>query len=156
MIKKTYQIISFLSFVAVPLLAGYLTSQPLAGAISSTYAVLNKPEFFPPAWVFAPVWTVLYVLMGIAAYLVWKKEGFGKPLVIFLVQLALNLLWTPIFFYFHLYLLAFIEIIALILAVLMTTLSFFKRSKPAALLMLPYLLWILFASFLNFIIFRTN
>lgn len=156
MIKKTYQIISFLSFVAVPLLAGYLTSQPLTGDISSTYAVLAKPAFFPPAWIFAPVWTVLYLLMGIAAYLVWKKEGFGKPLVLFLIQLVLNLLWTPIFFYFHLYLLAFIEIIVLILAVLMTILSFAKRSKPAALLMLPYLLWILFASILNFLIFRLN
>lgn len=156
MIKKTYQIISLLSFVAVPLLAGYLSSQLLTGDMSSTYSVLVKPAFFPPAWIFAPVWTVLYILMGIAAYLVWKKEGFKKPLLLFAIQLALNMLWTPLFFYFHLYLLAFIEIIVLILAVSMTILSFFKRSKPAALLMMPYLLWILFASVLNFLIFRLN
>jgi len=154
--KKAYQLITLLSFIAVPLLGGYLTSQFLSGSISPAYSSFAKPEFFPPAWIFAPVWTVLYILMGISAYLVWKKEGFKKSLGLFAIQLALNLLWTPIFFYFHQYLLAFLEIIVLIVVVLMTILSFAKRSKTAALLMLPYLFWILFASFLNFIIFRMN
>jgi len=154
--KKTNQLISLLSFIAVPLLGGYLTSQFLSGSISPAYSSFIKPAFFPPSWIFAPVWTVLYILMGISAYLVWRKDGFKKPMGLFAIQLALNLLWTPLFFYFHQYLLAFIEIIVLIIAVSMTILSFSKRSKTAALLMLPYLLWILFASSLNFIIFRLN
>jgi tryptophan-rich sensory protein len=145
-----------LSFIAVPLLAGYLTSQPLSGSISATYSQLVKPSFFPPAWVFAPVWTILYVLMGISAYLIWRKGDFKKPLLLFLIQLILNLLWTPIFFYFHQYFWAFVEIVVLMLAIIMTILSFFKRSKPAGLLMLPYLFWVVFASILNYMIFRLN
>lgn len=154
--KETNQIIFLLSFVAVPLLAGYLSSQPFADSISTSYSSLAKPVFSPPSWVFAPAWTVLYVLMGISAYLIWRKEGFKKPLALFLVQLVLNLSWMPLFFHFHQYFWAFIEIIILLLAITMTVLSFAKRSKPAAFLMLPYLFWVIFAAVLNYAIFVLN
>jgi tryptophan-rich sensory protein len=132
---------------------------PLAGAISPPggwYAALAKPEWNPPSWIFGPVWTTLYLMMAIAAWLVWKRDGWRKPLWFYFAQLALNAAWTPIFFGMHEIGWALVEIIALWLAILVTLLAFLRVSKPAACLMMPYLAWVSFAAFLNFTLWRMN
>jgi len=151
--KKTNQILSLLFFIAVPLLGGYLSSQ---FSMVGTYSQIYKPDFFPPSWVFAPVWTILYILMGIAAYLVWKKGETKKQLSLFSIQLILNLLWTPIFFGLHQYFWAFVEILILLVMIILTIKSFNEKSKTATYLMLPYLFWVIFATFLNYVIFMNN
>ncbi|MFA5310671.1 MAG: TspO/MBR family protein [Candidatus Paceibacterota bacterium] len=151
--KKTNQILSLLFFIAVPLLGGYLSSQ---FSMVGTYSQIYKPDFFPPSWIFAPVWTILYILMGIAAYLVWKKGEAKKQLSLFSVQLILNLLWTPIFFGLHQYFWAFVEILILLVMIILTIKSFNEKSKTATYLMLPYLFWVIFATFLNYVIFMNN
>ena len=151
--KKTNQILSFLFFIAIPLLGGYLSSQ---FSMVNTYSQLYKPDFFPPAWLFAPVWTILYILMGAAAYLVWKKGEAKEQLFIFSLQLILNLLWSPIFFGLHQYFWAFIEILILLIVIIWTIISFNRKSKTAAYLMIPYLFWVSFATILNYVVFMIN
>ena len=123
------------------------------------YANLQKPVWNPPAWVFAPVWSTLYLLMAVAAWLVWREGGWAmqsRALTLFVIQWVLNVLWTPLFFGQHLIGLAALEILALV-AVLVATIVLFNRVKKAAsLLLLPYLAWISFAAFLNFTIWRLN
>ena len=151
--KKTKQIISLFSFIALSLLTGYLGSQLTGVSMSETYLSLsNKPVFSPPGWIFAPVWFILYVLMGTSAYLVWrskKKDDVKKPLVFFFVQLILNLLWPIIFFGLGQYLWAFAEIMVLMIAIIVMIVSFSKFSKTSSYLLFPYLLWVGFASMLN-------
>ena len=116
------------------------------------YAMLSKPTWNPPSWVFGPVWTLLYIMMGVSAWLVWKEGGFAqqrKPLTLFLVQLVLNAIWTPLFFGAHALGIAFAEILLLWLAILATILAFRRVSTTAAWLLVPYLLWVSFASVLN-------
>lgn len=134
--------------------AGLIGSSITAENIPTWYATLNKPIFTPPNWLFAPVWTSLYILMGIAAYLIWRK-GFENrevkiALGIFFIQLVLNAIWTPLFFGLHWLLFAFIEIVILWLFILWTIIRFYKISSVAALLLIPYFLWVSFASILNF------
>jgi tryptophan-rich sensory protein len=122
-------------------------------SITNWYAQLQKPSFTPPDWVFGPAWTILYLLMAISVFLVWDK-GLDYPkvkqsIVLFLIQLALNAIWTPLFFGFHLILPAFIEIIILWLAVLVTMLAFKQISLPASILLIPYLIWVGYATILN-------
>lgn len=129
-------------------------------AITTWYITLNKPSFNPPNWLFGPVWTILFLLMGVSAYLIWnkglKKKGVKTALLIFAVQLALNFLWSLFFFGLHSPLLAFIDIIFLWLAILLTIAKFWNLSRPAAGILFPYLLWVSFASFLNFAIIGLN
>lgn len=116
------------------------------------YAALQKPSWNPPGWVFGPVWSVLYTLMAIAAWLVWKQGGFaaqGKPLSVFLFQLALNAAWSPIFFGLQRPDLAFAVILLLWLAIVATGWTFRPVSRPAAWLLVPYLAWVSFATVLN-------
>ena len=123
------------------------------------YAALRKPSWNPPGWVFGPVWTALYTMMGVAAWLVWRQGGWGKqrqPLLIFLVQLALNALWTPLFFGLHRPGLAFAEIVLLWLAIATTLAAFRPVSRAAAWLLVPYLAWVSFAAALNFTLWRLN
>jgi len=113
----------------------------------------------PPNWLFGPVWTILYVCMAVAAWLVWRKGGFDEnrlPLGLFAVQLALNAVWSWLFFGFHLPGAAFAEILFLLAAIAMTTVTFWPRSLAAGLLMLPYLAWVSFAGVLNWAIWRLN
>ena len=122
-------------------------------SITNWYAQLQKPNFTPPDWVFGPAWTILYLLMAISVFLVWNK-GLDYPKVkqalgLFLIQLALNGIWTPLFFGFHLIMLAFIEIILLWLAILTTLLAFKRISYLAGMLLLPYLVWVGYATILN-------
>ena len=141
-------------------LAGIVGAGFTAPSIAGWYASLVKPELNPPAWVFGPVWTTLYALMGIAAFLVWRK-GWARrdvkiALGIFVVQLILNTLWSVIFFGLHSAGGALIEIILLWLAILFTIVTFAKISKTCVWLLLPYILWVGFAAYLNYMIWVLN
>ena len=140
--------------------AGFIGSLFTTPAIPSWYATLVKPSFTPPNGVFAPVWTTLFLLMGISAFLVWRK-GIENPRVnlalrLFIIQLILNSLWSVLFFGLRSPLLGFIEIMLLWTFILLTILYFFKVSKVAGILLLPYILWVSFAAVLNFSIWRLN
>jgi tryptophan-rich sensory protein len=140
--------------------AGGIGSAFTASSISEWYATLNKPSFSPPNWLFAPVWTLLYVLMGLAAALVWQK-GLQNPqvriaLAVFLMQLILNMVWSFLFFGLRSPLYGLVDILFLWLMILVTIAQFSKVSIPAALLLIPYILWVTFASGLNLGIFLLN
>jgi translocator protein len=146
-------------------LAGWLLLSFAAAAVGSLfppgdwYAGLTKPAWNPPSWVFAPVWSALYTTMGVAAWLVWKNVGARQrsvALAFFLLQLALNALWSPLFFGLHDPGLAFAEIILLWLAVGATAIHFGRVHRVAGLLLIPYLVWITFAAALNFAIWQLN
>ncbi len=142
-------------------LVGFIGTIWTTPAITSGwYANLAKPEFSPPNWIFAPVWTTLFAMMGVAVFLVWKKD-FGRKsvkiaLATFLVQLMLNIGWSAIFFGKQSIGGALIEIIFLWLAIFATILSFAKISRSAAWLLAPYILWVSFAGYLNFAIWTLN
>jgi translocator protein len=134
------------------------------GAFASIYAAafyaqLSRPDWAPPGWLFAPVWSVLYVLMGLAAWLVWRSHGFkaGRTaLILFLSQLAANALWTWLFFAWHQGAAAFVEILILWALIVATVASFWKLNTFAGVLLLPYLAWVTFASALTFAVWRLN
>lgn len=134
-------------------LAGAIGSIFTFEAIPSWYAQINKASFNPPNWLFGPVWTILYLLMGISLYLVWqaaeKNKKANSAMLLFGIQLALNTLWSIIFFGLKAPWLAFAEIIVLWVAILATIIKFYQISKKAAWLLVPYLLWVSFASILN-------
>lgn len=141
-------------------LAGIVGSAFTRASIPTWYATLQKPAFTPPNWLFAPVWFFLYLLMGIAAYLVWNKgiqnRGVSIALSIFGIQLVLNIFWSFFFFKLQSPLYGFVEIVILWLAILLTILYFLKISRTASLLLLPYLFWVSFAAVLNFYIMKLN
>ena len=146
-----------MAFLLVCLAAGLLGSLATAPQIPAWYATLAKPSWNPPNWVFAPVWTTLYVLMGIAAWLVWRKRGFrGRTAVLFWSQLALNALWSILFFGLENPGAAFVEVVLLWVLIAATVRDFARISKVAAALLAPYLAWVTFASALNFAIWRLN
>lgn len=132
---------------------GALSTPFTVTAIPTWYATLNKPFFSPPNWVFGPVWTILYILMGVALFLIVRQGLSNKKIktasIYFLAQLALNYIWTPIFFALKEPLLALFVIIAMWVLLVLTILKFYPLSKTAAYLLVPYLLWISFATLLN-------
>lgn len=114
------------------------------------YAGLEKPFFNPPAWIFGPVWTVLYLMMSVAAWLAWQRTGWhARPIALWFGQIALNALWTPLFFGLHWLGIALLELAALWVLILLTLLAFRQVSRPAAWLMTPYFAWVSFAWVLN-------
>ncbi|MEK7463547.1 MAG: TspO/MBR family protein [Patescibacteria group bacterium] len=146
--------------IVISELAGIIGSIFTVSAIPNWYATLAKPAFNPPAWIFGPVWTALYALMGIAAFLVWKK-GLGRKdvrraLLVFGLQLVLNASWSIVFFNLESPAWAFINVIALWVAIIWTMALFYRISKSAAWLLLPYILWVSFASLLNYSIWMLN
>lgn len=145
-------------FFAVCLGAGGLGSFFTAGGVRDWYPKLRKPPGTPPSWVFGPVWTTLYVLMAISAWLVWREFGHGAfpALLFFFAQLALNVAWSGIFFGSRMPGVAFAEIVILWLAILFTTFVFYSLLPISALLLIPYLLWVAYASYLNWGIWRLN
>jgi len=158
--KDITKIVKLICSVAVCILIGFLGSFATMGSVTTWYADLSRPSFTPPDWTFGVVWPILYVMMGISAFLIWNM-GFDKTEVkvalgIFGLQLILNGLWTPIFFGLHLIGLALVDIIMMWAAILMTIISFWKVSKPAALLLLPYIFWVSFAIVLNASLFILN
>jgi len=151
--KKIWKlIISLLLPFLVSAVGGFFTSS----SVSTWYVELQKPSFNPPNWVFGPVWTILYLLMGIALYLVWIKKYDKKAFAAFGVQLFLNMMWSIFFFGMQMPLLAFIEIILLWTAILIAIVYFYRIRKLSAYLLIPYLLWVSFAAVLNFFIFYLN
>ena len=140
-------------------LAGVIGSIFTTPAIPKWYASLEKPSFAPPNWLFAPVWILLFFLMGISLYLIWqaypKKEA-KTALLFFSIQLGLNILWSMIFFGLKSPMIAFFEIILLGLAILLTMAKSIKVSKVAGYLLLPYILWVNFAAVLNFLLWQLN
>lgn len=146
--------------VAVCLCIGFFSGFATQSSIDTWYASLNKPFFNPPNWIFAPVWTVLYILMGIAAGIVWSKGFYHKwvqtALYHFIFQLLLNGLWSVVFFGFKSPGLALLVIMALIVLILLTIKWFRIVNKTAAYLLIPYLAWVLFATVLNFSIWQLN
>jgi tryptophan-rich sensory protein len=141
-------------------LTGVLGSFATRDSITTWYAQLSRPSFTPPDWTFGVVWPALYVMMAIAVFLVWNvgidKREVKVALAVFVLQLILNGLWTPIFFGLHLIGLALVEIIMMWAAILLTIFVFWRVSKPAALLLLPYILWVSFAVALNSSLFFLN
>jgi len=141
--------------LVVGMLGGFVTST----SVDSWYPDLNKPSWNPPAWVFGPVWTLLYIMMGVSVWLVWRRREFHdtRPaMVLFAVQLLLNTAWSTIFFGLREPGYAVIDIVLLWLAIVATTGAFGRISKSAAWLLVPYLAWVSFAALLNFTIWRLN
>lgn len=128
------------------------------GSLGSWYADLAKPSWNPPGWVFGPVWTMLYAMMAVAGWLVWRRGGATSQLALrwFAVQLVLNVSWSAVFFGLQLPGLAFVEILMLWVAIAATLVTSWKVSRAAGILLAPYLLWVSFATILNFAIWRLN
>jgi benzodiazapine receptor len=144
------------AWIVLPFVAAAFGVQSTAAEF---YSSIARPAWAPPAWLFGPVWTLLYLLMGIAAALVWRRYGFGGAkgaLSLFLLQLAVNAAWSPVFFRLHAVGAALAVIVALDLLVVATMAAFWRKDRRAAWLLAPYLAWIGFASALNFAIWRLN
>lgn len=151
--------IKLISSIALCVLLGSVGGLVTVNEIPTWYATLNKPSFNPPNWLFGPVWTTLYVLMGIGVYLIWKQpvsKERNKALQVFILQFILNFCWSFIFFGLHATGWALIEMIALLVLILLTILHFAKHSKLAAWLLVPYLAWVSFALLLNAAIWKLN
>lgn len=155
-INNTFKlIISLVATVGLGSLGGIFT----IAEIPTWYAGLNKPSFNPPNWIFGPVWTTLYVLMGISFYLIWKLPFSAirtQAIRLYIIQFILNFCWSIIFFTMHQLGWAFIEIITMWVFILLTIMQFRKLSVTAAVLLIPYLLWVSFASLLNGSIWQLN
>lgn len=141
--------------------AGVIGSVFTARSVTTWYADLAKPAFTPPGWLFGPVWTVLYIVMGVALYLVWQKSSGGgrdvvPAVVLFFTQLLLNAAWSVIFFGEREIFIALVEISVLWVLVLLTVISFWRVTPVAGVLLLPYLLWVGFAAVLNHSIWQLN
>ena len=146
--------------IIVPQAVGIISGLLTASGTREWYSTLTKPSFNPPAWVFGPVWTVLYLMMGVAAFLVWKK-GLEEPgvkiaMLLFLVQLGLNAVWPLLFFGMHAPGIAFVEILILWAAIGATLIAFGAQNIVAGALLVPYLAWVSFAAVLNFWLWRLN
>lgn len=151
--------IGLLVFIGICFGVGALGAVATRPEIDTWYRSLNKPQWTPPGSIFGPVWTALYLLMGIAAWLVWQRGGVfpvKAAMILFAIQLLLNGAWSWIFFGMHRPDLAFFEILFLWMAIAATTVAFFRHSQLAAWLLIPYLGWVSFAAVLNFTIWRMN
>jgi tryptophan-rich sensory protein len=149
---KPAEFIKLIICCSIPLMVGFGGSYFTTNSLD-WYQTLVRPAFSPPNWVFAPVWTVLYLLMGVSAFLVWRKGSADKAvrvaLACFILQLVFNALWTPVFFGAKQPLIAFGDIILLWLAIAATIICFYRVSRPAAILLIPYIGWVSFAAVLN-------
>lgn len=128
-------------------------------SVRSWYPTLTKPAWTPPAWMFGPVWTILYTVMAVAAWLVWRRAGFSGgrwALTLYAVQLALNAAWSPLFFGLRSPLAGLVDIVFLWFAIAVTTISFWRLTPLAGWLLVPYLLWVTLATALNFTLWRLN
>ena len=149
------QIVALVAFLALTFSAAGIGSYATTPNIAAWCAGLAKASWTPPGWLFGPVWTLLYVSMAVAAWLVWRQGG-RWPLALFAVQLAMNAAWSWFFFGFHAPGSAFIEVVVLFVAIVATTIAFWPKSIAAGILMLPYLGWVTFAAVLNLAIWRLN
>ena len=146
-------------FLAIPLAVGGLSAFLTRDGMEQ-FQKLNKPPLTPPGWLFPVVWTVLFLLMGLASYLVWKSDAprhtVRSALTLYGVQLGFNFFWSILFFNMERYLFAFFWLVALWVLILATTLRFYRLSKTAGYLMVPYLVWVAFAGYLNYGVYLMN
>lgn len=155
---QTARAIAFVGWVAAAFVTGLIGAAATVTA-GTFYSQLDRPGWAPPADLFGPVWTALYALMGIAAWLVWSEGGFRRArgeLALFLVQLGVNALWSWLFFAWRLGAASFVEICLLIVLVAVTAVAFWRRRPLAGALLVPYLLWLLYAAALNYSVWRMN
>ena len=149
-------LISILGCQAAGLIGGLFTRS----SVEAWYTTIQKPTFTPPNWIFGPVWIFLYLLMGISLYLIWNSNIHSKArqiaIILFLIQLVFNILWSFLFFYLKNPLMGFIEILILLLLIVLTAWKFLGLNKIAAFLMIPYILWVSFATILTFSIWSLN
>jgi benzodiazapine receptor len=144
--------LKFLVSILLPLSLGAIAGMFTSQSVPEWYATLNRPSFNPPNWIFGPVWTTLYILMGISFFLIWKQEASkvrNRAILIFLLQLMLNFAWSFIFFNFNMIGLALVEIILLWISIVMMLVVFYKIKPLASYINIPYLLWVTFATVLN-------
>jgi len=156
---KIMDILKLVASIILCQLAGFLGSLFTTPAIPTWYVTLNKPSFTPPNWIFSPVWISLFILMGISLFFVWRRPDHPKlkiALVFFFIQLTFNILWSIAFFGLKSPLLGLVDIMLLWIAILLTIQNFFKVSKFAGALLIPYLLWVSFATLLNFSLWFLN
>ncbi len=149
------------AFILVCELAGAMGALLMAGSPGAWYSALAKPGFTPPAWVFAPVWTLLYALMGIALYLVWQKRKERRiqvmhAVLFFALQLIVNVKWSLLFFGMHSPLFGLLDILVLLALILITAFKFYRIDKRAGYLFIPYVVWVVFAALLNAAIWMLN
>lgn len=158
--RRRFQFVPFLINLLVPLIFGVLGGMITIKSVHTWYPGIQKPSFNPPNWLFGPVWSVLFIIIGIAAYLIWQKKAqitnFPRTVAVYFIQLVLNLGWSFLFFYNHLIGAALIEIVALLAVILINGIVFYKIDKIAGLLFIPYFLWVSFATFLTYNIFILN
>lgn len=153
---KKIQWKNLITAVAIPLGVGGLSAMLTKKAMDS-FEMLNQPPLSPPTWLFPVVWTILYILMGIASYLIATSDQKNDTaLTLYGIQLCFNFLWTLIFFNMGWYLFAFFWLVGLWILILLTTIAFYRISKPAAYMMIPYLIWVAFAGYLNYGIYLLN
>jgi len=156
MLKRALLLISF---ILVPLLIGGISGYVTISAISSWYSTLVKPSFNPPNWIFGPVWTTLYILMGYSSYRIYqspKSDSRNQALTIYGLQLIFNFFWSILFFKFHLLGVALIEISILLSLLILMFIRFKQIDRTAAFLNIPYLIWVSFATILNAAIWSLN
>lgn len=157
---KLIEILKLIISIMICQLAGFVGSLFTTPAIATWYAALQKPAITPPNWLFAPVWTTLFLLMGISLFLIWRKglnyKNVRIALIIFAAQLILNIFWSILFFGLKSPLAGFIEILILWVVILLTIVSFYKLSGTAGILLIPYILWVSFAAILNFFLWSLN
>jgi len=150
----------FILSMLIPFIAASIGSFFTASNVSTWYTTLQRPSFSPPNWIFTPVWILLYLMMGFALYLVWKQGWKSKQvktgMILFFIQLALNALWSVLFFGMQSPLYGLICIIFLWAGILATIITFYRVNKNAAYLLIPYFLWVSFAAILNYYIYILN
>ena len=158
--EKKIQFLPLIICLLIPVAVGFLGSMLTIESVKTWYTTINKPSFNPPNWVFGPVWTTLFVLMGIASYLVWQKRkivsGYSWAVVVYFLQLVLNVMWSYLFFYHHQIGFAAVEITILLITIIANAFIFYRINKIAGLLFVPYILWVSFASYLTYSIFILN
>jgi len=157
--NRTKSVLGFVVALTACYGAGGVGGLLVGGAARDWYPALVKPSWTPPAWVFGPVWTALYGMMAVAVWLVWLRrhqQSIATPIVLFVVQLAFNMAWSPLFFGLHRPGIAFADIMLLWLALVLTVRAFLRIHSTAGVLLVPYLLWVSFAGVLNFAIWRMN
>jgi translocator protein len=155
-ITRTKQAFVLIALLIVCFAVAGLGGLATAANIPNWYASLVKPSWTPPSWLFGPVWSVLYLSMAVAAWLVWRKGNAIVPLALFAVQLAFNAAWSWLFFGLHSPVLGFADILVLWTAIVATTIVFWRRSVAAGILFVPYLAWVTFAAVLNLAVWRLN
>jgi translocator protein len=158
-LSPSFKFINLFIHLLVPQVVGGIAGFITVNSVTSWYSRLNKPSFNPPNFIFGPVWTLLYILMGISSYLIWaKRHSFyaTKSLFVYGIQLILNFSWSIVFFGLKLPLGAFINVLLLWISIISMIILFYKVDKKAAFLQVPYLLWVSFASVLNYFIVLLN